>query len=65
MLLVVLGPKESQQGIAAMEAGRGSGTQVCQNGQALRLRQDSPEFATFGVPEIDGTEQLETDHAGW
>jgi hypothetical protein len=53
VLLVQLGPEESDKLVSAVEPLRGGDGQVGQEGQALRLGQDRTDLLALRIPEIE------------
>ena len=62
MLLVELGPEQSEQGIAAMKPARRCDGEIREQPQPLGLLQHGAELLTLRVAEVEDTEGVESNH---
>jgi uncharacterized Zn finger protein len=62
VLLVLLGPEESEKSVAAVKAAGPANGEVGQEGDALRLREDRVEVLAVWVPQGERSERAELDH---
>ena len=60
--LVELGPEEGEERIPAVEAARGGGGEIDQEGQTLRLGEDGRAVGLRIVAEVEGAERVEVEH---
>src|SRR5262245_49485354 len=57
-----LRPENREKSVAPLEAARHS--EICEEGQSLRLRQYSPQFIAGLVLEVRGSKNPKANHAG-
>ena len=62
VLLVQLGPEESEKSVAAVKAAGPGNREVGEEGDALRLREDRVEVLAVWVPQGERSERAELDH---
>jgi hypothetical protein len=62
VLLVQLGPEESEKSVAALKAPGPGNREVGEEGDALRLREDRVEIIAVWVPQGERSERAELDH---
>jgi uncharacterized Zn finger protein len=61
VLLVLLGPEESEKSVAAVKAAGAGNGEVCEEGDALRLREDRVKVLALVVSQDERSERAELD----
>ncbi len=62
VLLVQVGPQQANQGVTPVKPARRGGRQIGQKGHPLRLCEDGAELPSIRRPQLQGPEEVESDH---
>ena len=62
VVLIEIGPKESQESVPAVGPGWCGSREVGEEGESLGLGEDRPQFASCLILQVEGSKQMEPDH---